>query len=82
MLLLLLKYYVVLRVYQVPVITFFLEKKNYFFLAEEVALVKTTAPEAVSIELSYKGPHIELPINKMHFESLIVAFQRGEVKYS
>ncbi len=53
-----------------------------FFLAEEVEFIKATAPEAISIESSYKGPHIELPINKMHFESLILAFQRGEVKAS
>jgi hypothetical protein len=54
-------------------------RKSFFFLAEEVELIKVTAPETVTVETSYKGPHIELPINKKVFESLILAFQRGEV---
>ncbi|CAF1555379.1 unnamed protein product [Adineta steineri] len=47
-------------------------------LAEEIELVQTTGPDTVYVESSYKGPHIQLPINKEQFESLILALQRGE----
>ena len=50
-----------------------------FILAEEIELVKATAPDAVTVEASYKGPHIQLPIDKKHLEALLIAFQRGEV---
>jgi hypothetical protein len=51
-----------------------------FHSAEEIELVQLTAPETVNIEPSYRGPHIHLPIDKDHFEALILAYQRGEVK--
>ncbi|CAF1537606.1 unnamed protein product, partial [Adineta ricciae] len=46
--------------------------------AEDIELVNITGPDTVFVEPSYKGPHIQLPINKEQFESLILAFQRGE----
>jgi hypothetical protein len=52
----------------------------HLFLAEEVDLEHLTAPETVMIEPFYRGPHIHIPINKGHFEALILAFQRGEVE--
>jgi hypothetical protein len=56
-----------------------LENINSFILAEEIDLVESTAPDAVNVESSYKGPHIQLPIDKRHLEALLLAFQRGEV---
>jgi hypothetical protein len=50
-----------------------------FILAEEMELVKSTAPDTVTVEPSYKGPRIQLPIDKKHLEALLLAFQRGEV---
>ena len=52
---------------------------SLIFLAEDIELVNITGPDTVFVESSYKGPHIRLPINKEQFESLILAFQRGEV---
>jgi hypothetical protein len=49
------------------------------FPAEELALDQVTAPETVTVEASYRGPQVQLPINKGHFEALLIAFQRGEV---
>ncbi|CAF4787772.1 unnamed protein product [Rotaria socialis] len=46
--------------------------------AEELELTESTSPETVNIEPSYKGLHVQLPINKGHFEALILGFQRGE----
>jgi len=56
-------------------------KKVYgnYFLAEDFELEQLTDPTTITIEPSYRGPHIHLPIDKGHFESLILAFQRGEV---
>ncbi|UJR14899.1 hypothetical protein I4U23_001883 [Adineta vaga] len=45
---------------------------------EDIELVNTTGPDTVFVESSYKGPHIQLPINKEQFESLTLALQRGE----
>ena len=42
-------------------------------------LVESTAPDAITVETSYRGPHIQLPIEKKHLEALFHAFQRGEV---
>jgi hypothetical protein len=60
-----------------------LQKKNFrnidFILAEEIELVQTTTPDAINVESSYKGPHIQLPIDKKHLEALLLSFQRGEV---
>lgn len=55
--------------------------RPYLFLslAEELELEHATAPDTVSIDASYNGPHIQLPIDKKTLESLILAFQRGEV---
>lgn len=39
-----------------------------------------TAPSTIPVEATYEGPHIDLPITKDHFEALIYAFQRGEVR--
>lgn len=50
-----------------------------YFLAEELELEQLTDPSTVDIEASYRGPHIHAPIDKGHFEALILAFQRGEV---
>jgi len=52
------------------------------FLAEEFELEQLTDPTTVPIEPSYRGPHIDLPIDKGHLEALIHAFQRGEVRGS
>ncbi len=51
----------------------------YVFLADDLELEYLTTPDAVNIEPSYRGPHIDKPIHKGHFEALILAFQRGEV---
>lgn len=51
----------------------------HLILAEEIELVQATAPDTISVEPSYKGPHVQLPIGKKDLESLILAFQRGEV---
>jgi hypothetical protein len=67
------------------VIISFEEKKTkttmyiYVFLADDLELEYLTTPDAVNIEPSYRGPHIDKPIHKGHFEALILAFQRGEV---
>ncbi len=60
------------------------QKKNLyieisFFLADEIELEHLTDPTKIDIEPSYRGPHIHSPIDKGHFEALILAFQRGEV---
>ena len=49
-------------------------------LAEEIELEQATAPDTITVETSYKGPHIQLPIGKKDLELLILAFQRGEVR--
>ena len=49
-------------------------------LAEELDLIHHTSPDTIKVDASYQGPRIELPINKEHLESLILAFQRKEVK--
>ncbi|CAF1124254.1 unnamed protein product [Rotaria sp. Silwood1] len=49
---------------------------------EELELIAITSPDIVTIEPSYKGPHIQLPINKGHLESLILAFQQGETLHA
>jgi len=36
-------------------------------------------PETITVESSYKGPHLQSPITKSHFESLVLSFQRGDV---
>ncbi|CAF1453730.1 unnamed protein product [Rotaria magnacalcarata] len=48
-------------------------------LAEELELEQLTAASTISIEPTYQGPHINLPLTKEHFEVLILAFQRGEL---
>ncbi|CAF3655980.1 unnamed protein product, partial [Rotaria socialis] len=48
-------------------------------LAEELELEQLTAASTISIEPTYQGPHIVLPITKEHFEILLLAFQRGEL---
>jgi hypothetical protein len=50
------------------------------FLVEEVTLNEFTAPDTIPVDPSYHGPRIHLPIQKSHFEALIFAFQRGEVR--
>ncbi|CAF4511271.1 unnamed protein product [Rotaria sp. Silwood2] len=50
--------------------------------AEELELLETTSPETINVEPSYKGPHIQLPINKGHLEALVLAFQRGETLHA
>lgn len=49
-------------------------------LAEELELESLTDPKSIPLEATYRGPHIHLPIDKGHFEALILAFQRGEVR--
>ncbi|CAF3894546.1 unnamed protein product [Adineta steineri] len=51
-------------------------------LAEELDLKHLTTPEAITVESSYRGPHIHTPIHKGHFEALILAFQRGELLHA
>jgi len=51
----------------------------YVFLADDLELEHLTTPDAVNIEPTYRGPRIDKPIHKGHFEALILAFQRGEV---
>lgn len=50
------------------------------YSAEDLELEHLTAPSTVTVEPSYRGPHIHLPIHKSHFEALLIAFQRGEVR--
>lgn len=52
----------------------------FIFLAEEMELEHLTDPNNVPLDAAYHGPHIHLPIDKGHFEALILAFQRGEVR--
>lgn len=78
------KCYVVPQVYQARVLARLNRGKVCkgcsFVLEEEVELVQATAPETISVDTSYKGPHIQIPITKAQFDSLILAFQRGEVR--
>ncbi|CAF1083754.1 unnamed protein product [Rotaria sordida] len=51
-------------------------------LAEELELKQLTSPTIINVESSYQGPHIDKPINREHFEALILAFQRGELLHA
>ncbi|CAF3191088.1 unnamed protein product [Rotaria sp. Silwood2] len=51
-------------------------------IAEELELEQLTSPVTISVEALYQGPHVDLPINKGHLESLIFAFQRGELLHA
>lgn len=49
---------------------------------EEMELLKATLPDTISVDSSYKGPHLQIPITKNHFESLLLSFQRGEMLHA
>ncbi|CAF4689464.1 unnamed protein product, partial [Rotaria sp. Silwood2] len=46
---------------------------------EERELLRSTNPDNISVEASYRGPHIEGPITRQIFVNLIEAFQHGQV---
>ncbi|CAF0723603.1 unnamed protein product [Didymodactylos carnosus] len=50
--------------------------------AEDEELEAFTSPHMVSIDLSSKGPHILLPLDKSQFETLIDSFQKGEILHA
>ncbi|CAF0887943.1 unnamed protein product [Adineta ricciae] len=51
-------------------------------LVEEIETENLATAEVISVESSYRGPHIHTPIHKGHFEALIIAFQRGEMLHA
>ncbi|CAF3165359.1 unnamed protein product [Rotaria sp. Silwood2] len=46
---------------------------------EERELLRSTNPDSISVEASYRGPRIEDPITRQTFVDLIEAFQHGQV---
>ena len=47
--------------------------------SEDIELMKVTDPEDVTVENSYKGPHLTFPITQSQVQKLVQAFKSKQV---